>query len=259
MTGPQQWVMEMRTECSYLALAGTLFLLPVLLQCGWCWLKNSMKGSNPIHVRCLNVEQVTDREFQTISAKVRIWTQVPDTAMNETILRKYILGKWLTFNLLSMYGITPELMKNITVSTYGKPFLPDKPVFFNISHSGSLVVGVATQQGDVGVDIEHLRPVEWKQYKDCFSIQEWRAISFTEDDPNERLLEAWTKKESLVKADGRGLQVDLKDIVLDDDIGIIRKEGKKWHFRKIPIEGYSCYVCSEFHIDDVEMELRNEA
>jgi hypothetical protein len=55
------------------------------------------------------------------------------------------------------------------------------------------------------------------------------------------------------------LQVDLKDIVLDDDFGVIRKEGKKWHFRKIPIEGYSCYVCSEFHIDDVEMELRNEA
>jgi 4'-phosphopantetheinyl transferase len=215
------------------------------------------RENNSIHVACLNAAQISDLEFQLISAKVRTWTHIPDTPLNDNVLRKHILGKWLTFSLLSMYGVTPEVMKNITVSAYGKPFLPDDRVSFNISHSGGLVVGVATRNGNVGVDVEHIRPVDWKEYQDCFSIQEWRAISFT-DDPNRRLLEAWTKKESLVKADGRGLQITLTDVILDEDLGIIAGEDKKWFIRHIPIHGHIAHVCSEFPVTDLRMISEKE-
>jgi 4'-phosphopantetheinyl transferase len=210
------------------------------------------KESISIQVACLNAAHISDLEFQMISEKVRTWSHVPDTAFNESVQRKNILGRWLTFSLLSMYGITPELMKNITLSAYGKPFLPDDRVSFNISHSGNLIAGVIAPHGNVGVDAEYIRPVDWKEYADCFTIQEWRAIALT-DDPNRKLLEAWTKKESLVKADGRGLQITLTDVILGEESGVIAGEDKKWYIRQLPIQGHVVHVCSEFPIADVQM------
>ncbi len=215
--------------------------------------------NNSIHVACLNVAQISDAEFQTISAKVRTWNPLPETTtITDSVLRKHVLGKWLTFSLLSMYGITPENMKNIARSQYGKPFLPGAPVSFNISHSDSLIVGVATLYGEIGVDVEHIRPVDWKQYEDCFSINEWRTISFT-DDPHRKLLEAWTKKESLVKADGRGLQITLTDVILNEERGIIAGEKKNWHIREIPIQGYMAHVCAEFPVKNIQMLSQRES
>jgi 4'-phosphopantetheinyl transferase len=205
-----------------------------------------------IQISCLNVEDVSPAEFQTISAEVSKWTKFPESIINERVLQKHILGKWLTFSMLKMYGIPADLLKKMALTSYGKPFISADGPFFNIAHSNNLIVGAISPTSEVGIDIEYLRPVDWIEYENCFSIEEWRSIAFT-DDPNRKLLEAWTKKESLVKADGRGLQITLTDVFLDDAIGSIAGEGKQWHIRPVDIPGYIAHVCSDSPNMEIEI------
>jgi phosphopantetheinyl transferase len=209
--------------------------------------------TNSISIRWLNIANVNNTEFRAISDEVKSWGGTPPSHTQEHVYKKYILGRWLASELLKKYGVTRKHFRNMALSSLGKPYIPNQAVSFNISHSGNFIICAAVEDGKIGIDIEELRPVEWKQYGDCFSILEWRTISFS-DDPHQKLLELWTKKESLLKADGRGLQIALTDVVLEEEYGNIKGDEKKWHFRQIPIKGYTCHVCAEFEVADIDLE-----
>lgn len=55
-------------------------------------------------------------------------------------------------------------------------------------------------------------------------------------------------KESILKGDGRGLQVQLLDVVIEPD-------EKKWYFEAVPFEEYICHVSCEFPIREVTVEV----
>jgi phosphopantetheinyl transferase len=210
-----------------------------------------MQGFHPIHVSYINTEEISSTQFRKIESKIHTLTALHDTGINDKVLKTHILGRWLMHSMLTMYGIDEELQKKIEASSFGKPMLYSGNVYFNVAHSNNMVICVATSVGEVGVDIEHIRPVEWKQYDSCFSLDEWRTIALSED-PNWSLLEAWTKKESLVKADGRGLQVPLIDVHLGQYENWVEGENKKWFITPVPVPGYVAHICSSFSALKIE-------
>jgi 4'-phosphopantetheinyl transferase len=115
----------------------------------------------------------------------------------------------------SALGIAPCEV-SITKSIHGKPETPPvggRSISFNIAHSKGTVLIALGRQGPVGVDVEYLDRLT--------DTMEVARANFTENESNklaaisdpETRLRAfycyWTRKEAIVKADGRGLLLPL--------------------------------------------------
>ncbi|MBQ6266383.1 MAG: 4'-phosphopantetheinyl transferase superfamily protein [Clostridia bacterium] len=82
----------------------------------------------------------------------------------------------------------------------GKPFCPDTPLRFSLSHSGDLVA-MAVSDREIGVDLERLRPVRLDAAR---RIAVPAELDYIGDDPR-RFLQIWTLKEAYFKCIGTGL------------------------------------------------------
>lgn len=116
--------------------------------------------------------------------------------------------------ILSQYLKVNPSAVDIRTTAFGKPYVFDCSLAFNISHSGSYVL-VAVSNGDnLGVDIEKLR--EDLDYKyianNYFTHNEIAAIEGKNIKGLYAFYRAWTRKEACLKAVGKGLSIDLKDI-----------------------------------------------
>jgi 4'-phosphopantetheinyl transferase len=99
---------------------------------------------------------------------------------------------------------------------YGKPFLaPEFSSYllnFNLSHSGSMALYAITRNMEIGVDVERIRSgFDYEEIaKRFFSANEMAILRAI---PVEKKLEAfyncWTRKESYIKAHGKGLSLPL--------------------------------------------------
>ena len=107
------------------------------------------------------------------------------------------------------------------VSEYGKPM--SKNTYFNISHSHGLVV-IAIAKKEVGIDIELVREAEENIRSFISSEEEYLYIK-----DNASFYEIWTSKESLTKALGSGINIDIKKIPA------------------LPINGHKTYFCRDFY------------
>lgn len=96
--------------------------------------------------------------------------------------------------------------------TFGKPFVPQlavQPVWhINLSHSNRQIT-IAIAQTPVGVDIEAHQEIELQSIiTHYFPNDPWRAGDLVS------LYNLWVCKEALLKAQGIGLRIELKSVVL---------------------------------------------
>ncbi|WP_158273984.1 4'-phosphopantetheinyl transferase family protein [Allosediminivita pacifica] len=95
----------------------------------------------------------------------------------------------------------------------GKPFLhPEAAPAFNLSHSDGLGLLALTRDTPVGVDIERVRTSAdlMSIAEGSFAPAEAAALAaLPVSQRTETFFACWTRKEAIVKADGRGLAVDL--------------------------------------------------
>ena len=98
--------------------------------------------------------------------------------------------------------------RDIHAGPYGKPEAPG--VFFSLSHSGGCAL-LAMSDGDVGADLERLRPAPMRTAGRVFAPEEldWLAAG---EDGDARFFTLWTLKEALLKAAGRGLTQPLQEV-----------------------------------------------
>ncbi|MEJ2054581.1 MAG: 4'-phosphopantetheinyl transferase superfamily protein [Calditrichaceae bacterium] len=95
---------------------------------------------------------------------------------------------------------------------YGKPFLNGYPIYFNLSHSHNLALIALNESSDLGVDIEWiLRKTKYLQIgKRFFSKNEYSQLeSLPRAKQREGFFNCWTRKESYIKARGKGLGIPL--------------------------------------------------
>ena len=88
---------------------------------------------------------------------------------------------------------------------YGKPYLKGNPVYFNVSHSGNIVVA-AVDDTPIGIDIERMREWDMDVARLICAPREWDMLTCTDGDRarQERFFTIWTAKESCLKASGTG-------------------------------------------------------
>ena len=133
----------------------------------------------------------------------------------------------------------------IAEGPWGKPFLPDHPnLHFSLSHSGKWAM-CALGNRPLGCDVEATGRGNEKLTKRFFHPEEQQALAMLAPDTRpewqREFARIWTRKESWLKADGRGLSLGMESFsVLADQPGI--------HYSEMSgTDGYAfaCCILSE--------------
>jgi 4'-phosphopantetheinyl transferase len=158
-----------------------------------------------------------------------------------------LLGKILLRTALEKAGHPPDLGR-LQYTDWKKPFLPDGPAF-NISHSGNRVVCILGTSARIGIDIELVKSFAFDGFEQQFTPAEWTAIQ-TAPSPIDAFFHFWTAKESLIKADGRGLGIPLQELDLSKP-NPIHLDGSCWSVHNLPFfDGYACHMALEDRTPD---------
>ena len=127
--------------------------------------------------------------------------EIEDLNINGNIVKLYITKEYNSKEIIDY--LFKE--KNIIYNEFGKPYLEDNSLFFNISNKDNITVCVLSDK-EIGIDIEKL----------CFKkdVIEYCCLekekTIIKNDYDFTLM--WVKKESSIKALGCGMSIDLKTI-----------------------------------------------
>ena len=115
-------------------------------------------------------------------------------------------ASWLAGRTLLARTLSPSPLPEIIYGEQGKPaFANGHPLWFNLSHSGDDIALLMSDEGEVGCDIEVIRPRKnWQALANAvFSLTEHDELE--REAPEEQLSafwRIWTRKEALVKQRG---------------------------------------------------------
>jgi len=133
----------------------------------------------------------------------------------------YTVGRGMTRVILGKYVSIPPAELRFVYGPNGKPRLASggaagsaaglpsgEGVYFNVSHSGAVMVCAVTRAGEIGVDVEQIRPkVEAREIAERFfhTAEAAELQGLGGDALLETFFRCWTRKEAFVKATGEGL------------------------------------------------------
>ena len=148
--------------------------------------------------------------------------------------------------ILSKVG---QPLQEVFVEASGKPYLLNRKLNFNISHSGSFLVCVISKQ-TIGIDIEKKRIINNAESiaSRFFLEDEYNIIRGCSDNSKSDLfLRFWTLKESFAKMLGTGIFKEIKSISFADYIKqfCFYVPEKRCFFECFDKEEYVLSVCSK--------------
>jgi 4'-phosphopantetheinyl transferase len=151
------------------------------------------------------------------------------------LVQKYVLEKTNAWN-----------WENWKKQENHKPKIEHGP-FFNISHSGYMVIVGFNEKSEVGVDIEEIREIDVASMMNYFHPDEIEYLRKNLND-KELFYMIWTKKEAFLKACGTGIVKGLDQVsVLTDRLFY---QGN-WNIKSIDIASdYKCAICSTDELNE---------
>jgi len=144
-----------------------------------------------------------------------------------------ILARVLLLEGLKRYGHNLNWLPPINYGLHHKPYIA-LDVEFNISHSDNMVICALSDEGTIGVDIEKIKAVAISDFNFQFSSKELHDINLSQN-PLREFYRYWTKKEAVIKADGRGLNIPLNNINVLQNSGSIFLD-TQWYLYELPID-----------------------
>lgn len=129
--------------------------------------------------------------------------------------RRFIVSQGSLRQILGQYLDCPPHNLQFGRTERGKPFLINPEangLMFNVSHSHELAVYAVMKDHEIGVDVEHLRPMPDAEQiaTRFFSTSEQTALLALPPEQRIRAFFAcWTRKEAFIKAIGEGLYYPL--------------------------------------------------
>lgn len=130
--------------------------------------------------------------------------------------RRWIIAHGILRLLLARYLHTAPQEPQFITNEYGKPTLAPplakSGLQFNLSHSAKMALYAFTYRRQIGIDLEYMRrDIEWDLLaRSHFSASEYATLQTL---PTQLQTEAfflcWSRKESYIKAKGKGLSIPL--------------------------------------------------
>ncbi len=162
-----------------------------------------------------------------------------------------LFGKLLLRRGLEHYGKPPGLADNLQFTKYNRPYLRGE-IDFNISHSGDYVVCAFSETGIVGIDIERINEeIDISHFTSVLTASEYSSLQTSPNQARD-FFDYWCKKESVIKADGRGFSAPVLKINLKPSGAAF--ESKAYHLKEIHLsDQYKAYVAREELIDEVDL------
>lgn len=116
---------------------------------------------------------------------------------------------------MSEYGISYD-DSLFSRNEFGKPFIPDCPFHFSLSHSGQYAL-CAVSDREIGCDIQLITDNRESIAHRFFHPNEISYLNSISDEDRRRIafFRIWTIKESYVKLDGRGLSCPFDSFYAD--------------------------------------------
>lgn len=153
-----------------------------------------------------------------------------------------LLGKLLLLHALAGQHCE-QAINDVAYTNYGRPYIPGMPDF-SISHAGHLVVCAVDLTGRIGIDVELHAPIQVAEFCKQFSAEEWWNIQQARH-PESIFYKYWTKKEAILKADGRGICLSLSALhVAENEMAFL--DGRKWYVNTVDsFENYSCHFAAD--------------
>lgn len=131
----------------------------------------------------------------------------------ETLRNSFILARGALKLLLGCYlDVCPDSVQFHYGGNQKPALAPEHRLKFNASHSGGLAVFAFTLDREIGVDVEHIRPVrDMTGIANRFFCLEEAAelVSLSVSERERAFFLCWTRKEAYVKALGNGLSEPL--------------------------------------------------
>ena len=119
---------------------------------------------------------------------------------------RYILAHGLLRSLVAAYLNIPPGEPVFRSGPQGKPELANESLRFNLSHSHELVVCAIGRAGDVGIDVELVRPGVEEDFTRRLSPEALLWLGALPKPVRRRaFFQAWTRMEAYWKARGQGL------------------------------------------------------
>lgn len=140
--------------------------------------------------------------------------------------RRFVAGRGQLRALLGRYtGLEPSEVR-FFYARYGKPGLQPESsgslLRFNFTNSHERALCALTQAYEIGVDIEHLRPMRDAEpiARRFFTAREAHRLStLPEAERLEAFFLCWTRKEAFLKATGEGLHFELDRVEVSVEPG----------------------------------------
>ena len=175
-----------------------------------------------VHVWTSHVESRLDELRRLRSVLSSDECQRADRFKFERHQRAFIVARATLREVLASYlHLAPQDVAFV-YGEHGKPALASADVQFNTSHSGDRIVIAVTRAAQVGVDIEHHRPVGYLELAERFFSQREVDVLRALDAENLATMfyRCWTRKEAYVKARGQGLSLPLRDFAVSLTTGV---------------------------------------
>ena len=152
-----------------------------------------------MNVNILKDTDLYDKGMSMISE----WRKKKLAKMKNPAAARLSLGAGILLQLAMEEGGYADLKDSLVAGTHGKPYLPGVDFHFSLSHSGEYAICV---YGDVtvGVDIQKVKDSIPKYLDKILSEEEKVFLStFNKEAKEENFYRIWSRKESLIKWDGR--------------------------------------------------------
>lgn len=165
--------------------------------------------------------------------------QHPDDR-NRMLAARVLIKNLLEYLLPGQFS-AQTLIKN----ALGKPIILGLKGI-SISHSGEYVtVAVSTNQ-EVGIDIQKIRNITITEIKTILNEKE--KYLFSQIQKENRInwfYNLWSKKETIIKADGIGVNTDPKEVMLNTKQDKANFRNREWFFHPCPkIPSCTLQLCS---------------
>lgn len=212
----------------------------------------------------------SDHMHSIADKEIHLWTvQLDDPALNaeefrpllsadeckkadryhfEKDRRCYTLTRGIQRQLIGRYlNRAPESIV-FEYNSHGKPLLPGRELAFNATHSGDKALLVFSTDGNIGIDLERIRPdFDFSRIQHRYFSADQVAEISASPDPRTTFFQLWTLKEAFIKAIGSGIFYDLNafDVPLEAPCFSDPKTGKEWQVQ--PLTLYPGFAAAIIH------------